>query len=90
MDTTLTIRTNKDIKDQAQALFAELGLDMTTAINMFLRQAVREDGLPFAARKEKMEKPNFKTRRAIKRAEKGKGLVGPFKTVEELMEYLNA
>lgn len=38
---------NKDIKDQAEEIFNELGLNMTTAINMFLRTAIREHGIPF-------------------------------------------
>jgi len=48
--TNINIRTETMVKAQAQALFTELGLDMTTAINMFLRQAVREQALPFRAR----------------------------------------
>ena len=45
--TNLNIRTDKDIKDQAEAIFNELGLNMTTAVNMFLRTAIREHGIPF-------------------------------------------
>lgn len=45
--TNLNIRTDKDIKDQAEEIFNELGLNMTTAINMFLRTAIREHGIPF-------------------------------------------
>ena len=45
--TNLNIRTDKDIKDKADQIFTELGLNMTTAINMFLRTAVREKGIPF-------------------------------------------
>ena len=45
--TNLNIRTDKDIKDQAEEIFNELGLNMTTAINMFLRTAIRELGIPF-------------------------------------------
>jgi len=48
--TNINIRTETEVKTKAQALFAALGLDMTTAINMFLRQAVREQALPFRAR----------------------------------------
>ena len=46
-NTNLNIRTDKDIKEQAEKIFAELGLNMTTAINMFLRTAIRERGIPF-------------------------------------------
>lgn len=45
--TNLNIRTDKEIKNQAEEIFNELGLNMTTAINMFLRNVVREYGLPF-------------------------------------------
>ena len=46
--TNLNIRTDKAIKDQADAIFNELGLNMTTAINIFLRTAIREHGIPFS------------------------------------------
>ena len=46
--TNLNIRTNKEIKDQAEAIFNELGLNMTTAINIFLKTAIREHGIPFS------------------------------------------
>ena len=45
--TNLNIRTDKDIKDQAEIIFNELGINMTTAINMFLRATIREYGIPF-------------------------------------------
>ena len=43
----MNIRMDSDVKAQAQQIFAQFGLDMTTAINMFLRQAIREQGIPF-------------------------------------------
>ena len=43
----LNIRTDKEIKNQAEEIFNELGLNMTTAINMFLKTVVREYGIPF-------------------------------------------
>ncbi len=49
MDTTnLNIRTDKNIKAAAERIFEELGLNMTTAVNIFLRQTIRENGIPFA------------------------------------------
>jgi len=48
METTnLNIRTNKEVKLAAEKIFEELGLNMTTAINIFLRQTIRENGIPF-------------------------------------------
>ena len=46
----LNVRTDKDIKDRAELIFNDLGLNMTTAINMFLRTAIRENGIPFTLR----------------------------------------
>ena len=45
--TSVNLRIDKDLKMQAEALFASLGINMTTAINMFLRQSVRDQGIPF-------------------------------------------
>lgn len=41
------IKIDGDIKDEAEKLFAELGLSMTTAITLFLKQSVRDQELPF-------------------------------------------
>jgi len=45
--TNLNIKTDKEIKEQAEIIFSESGLNMTTAINMFLKTIVRENGIPF-------------------------------------------
>lgn len=60
--TNLNIRTDKEIKDRAEHLFSELGLTMTAAINMFLRTAIRENGIPFSL---KLDIPNSITESAI-------------------------
>ena len=46
--TNLNIRTDKAVKEAAENIFTELGLNMTTAVNMFLRQTIRENGIPFS------------------------------------------
>ncbi|WP_050806237.1 type II toxin-antitoxin system RelB/DinJ family antitoxin [Lentilactobacillus kisonensis] len=46
-DTTLTIRLNKEIKSQAAKVAAGMGIDLATAINMFLVQIIKTDRLPF-------------------------------------------
>ena len=63
----LNIRTDKAIKDQAEEIFNELGLNMTTAINIFLRTAIREHGIPFEL---KLEVPNDTTAVAIEEGRK--------------------
>ena len=65
--TNLNIQTEKAIKDQAEAIFNELGLNMTTAVNMFLRTAIRENGIPFEL---KLNVPNEATASAIEEGRK--------------------
>ena len=63
METTnLNIRTDKVVKEQAEAIFVELGMSMTTAVNLFLRSAIRENGIPFSL---KLDVPNAVTIAAI-------------------------
>lgn len=45
--TSINLRIDRNLKLQAEELFSQLGLNMTTAINMFLKQSVREQRLPF-------------------------------------------
>ena len=60
--TNLNIRTDKEIKEEAEMIFSELGLNMTTAINLFLRTTIREQGIPFML---KLDVPNEATASAI-------------------------
>jgi addiction module RelB/DinJ family antitoxin len=45
--TNINIRVDSEVKAQSQSLFENLGLDMTTAINIFLRQALKTRAIPF-------------------------------------------
>ena len=60
--TNLNIRTDKDVKEKAEKIFNELGLNMTSAVNIFLRTAIRERGIPFEL---KLDVPNETTIAAI-------------------------
>ncbi len=50
VSTNITI--DSETKARAQELLADLGLDLSTAVNIFLRQMIRENALPFAIRRE--------------------------------------
>ena len=63
----LNIRTEKDIKEKAEKLYAELGLNMSTAINMFLRASIRENGIPFNL---KLDNLNKQSQNAIEEGRK--------------------
>lgn len=52
----VTIRVDKDVKKQAEVLFNDLGLNLSSAINMFLRQAIADQAIPFKpAKKQEMK-----------------------------------
>ncbi len=65
--TNLNIRIDKETKDQAEEIFNALGMNMTTAINIFLRTAIREHGIPFDL---KLDIPNDTTSAAIEEGKK--------------------
>ena len=46
VNTVMSIRTDSEIKHQAEEIFEELGLNLSTAVNMFLRQTVRDKKVP--------------------------------------------
>ena len=50
----INIRVDSDVKNKAQEVFAALGLDMTSAVNIFLRQAIRINGIPFELMNDKV------------------------------------
>ena len=85
--TNLNIRMDKGVKEQAEAIFAELGLNMTTAINVFLHTTIREHGSPFPL---KLDEPNETTVAAIEEGRRlaadphGKG----YTTMEDLRAAL--
>ena len=56
VNTNINIRIDSDVKNKAQDVFSALGLDMTSAINIFLRQAIRKNGIPFELVVDKLPK----------------------------------
>lgn len=81
------IKIDPSLKAEAQVLFESMGLNLSTAVNMFLRQAVRERAIPFRVGN---PLPNAETIKAIENAHKGIGLSRGFTSVAELMEELDA
>ena len=83
----VTFRVDEELKSQADQLFADLGMSLSTAFNIFLRQSVREQQIPFAISR---NVPNGVTQAAMEAAENNEDIYGPFDSVSELMEALNA
>lgn len=85
--TNLNIRTNKEIKEAAEKIYSSLGLNMTTAINMFLRASIRERGIPFEL------KLNIPTDETIKAIEEGRMIanddsVNAYDNIDDLRKAL--
>lgn len=64
--TNVSIRMDTELKAQADELFAELGMNLSTAFNIFVRQSLREGGIPFEIR---TDRPNKETIAAMLEAE---------------------
>lgn len=85
--TNFSVRMDSDIKKQCEAMYGELGINLTTAINVFLRQSLRVGGFPFDVR---MEKPNKETIAAMLEAERiaRDSSVKRYSDVEEALKAL--
>ena len=64
--TTISLRLSREVKQQAEDLFAGLGLNMSSALNLFLMQAIHCRGIPFDIRMP----PNAETVAAMLEAER--------------------
>lgn len=89
---TSVVNVNVDTKDkeQANAILKNLGLNMSTYINMAIKQLIKKDGVPFEISNPKPSRP---TKRALKEAEdilSGIKKVKSYSNVEELFEDLDA
>lgn len=80
-----SVKLDEDTKKEAQELFKNLGLNLSTAINIFLKQAVREQGIPFQVAMQ----PNKELLEAFDEAEKIKKNPEKYKsyaTAQEMMK----
>ncbi|CGG78068.1 addiction module antitoxin%2C RelB/DinJ family [Streptococcus pneumoniae] len=84
--TSMSIRLDSEVKEQAQQVFNNLGMDMTTAINIFLRQAIQYQGLPFDVRLDE----NRKLLQVLTDLDQNRNMSQSFESVSDLMEDLRA
>lgn len=66
LEATIRARCDADLKNSAEAIFKELGITTSQAINMFLAKVKREKGIPF-----ELKIPNSITADAMEEAQKG-------------------
>ncbi|MDR0990616.1 MAG: type II toxin-antitoxin system RelB/DinJ family antitoxin [Propionibacteriaceae bacterium] len=81
---TVTVRLDQDVKRQAEDLLDELGLTMTAAVTVFIKQMIRERQLPFRVSADPFysEANQERLRASIDRLNRGQG--GVSKTLDEL------
>ena len=84
--TSMSIRLDSEVKEQAQQVFNSLGMDMTTAINIFLRQAIQYQGLPFDVRLDESRK----LMEVLTDLDQNRNMSQSFVSVSDLMEDLRA
>ena len=65
--TNISIRMDAELKAQADTLFNELGMNISTAFNIFVRQSIREGRIPFDV---SLNQPNAETIAAMQEAER--------------------
>ena len=80
---TVTARVDENVKKEAETLFKKMGLNMSTAMNLFLKKCILEQGIPF-----ELKVPNREIRKILDEVEKGVGLSKTFDSVDELIEDL--
>lgn len=84
--TNINVRVDSELKQEAEALFNELGLNMSSAINMFLRSAIAHDGIPFEI---KRQSSNPETKAALGEYEEMKKNPGNYKRYRSFDEILD-
>ena len=84
--TNLNVRVDKEVKTSAEAIANALGMNLSTAVNIFLRQMVSHNGLPFDVRLA----PSTEALQALEDARNHRNLIGPFSTTASLMEALDS
>jgi addiction module antitoxin, relB/dinJ family len=85
--TSVNIRMDEDLKKQFDNFCSDVGMSMTTAFCIFAKTVVRERRIPFEIR---TNEPNETTYAAMESAVSGEDIHGPFTSVSDVMEALNA
>ena len=84
---TVQVRMDAELKKKAEKTLKSMGLNMSTAINLFMHQVANQGKIPFEIYA--AEVPNAETKKALDDVRNEKNLVGPFKSTKDMMDYLN-
>lgn len=86
--TNITMRIDEDLKAQAEELFADLGLNMTTAFMIFVKQAIREQRIPFTIAREIPNEETIEALEEVKQMKLDPSIGKSYTDVDEMMKEL--
>ena len=90
MKTLINIKTDKEVKEEAQKIAEELGLSLSAIINASLKQLVKNREVCFSAAPRMTPYLKNIIKEAKKDHKAGKNIAGPFATAREMDKYLNS
>ncbi|MEK7555902.1 MAG: type II toxin-antitoxin system RelB/DinJ family antitoxin [Patescibacteria group bacterium] len=90
MKTMINIKADKEVKESAQRVAAELGLPLSTVINAYLKEFIRERSVRFSIEPQLRPEVEKMLKQASKDYKIGKNIVGPFDNVKDLMKSLES
>ena len=88
--TMINIKADKDVKQKAQKIAKQLGLPLSTLINAYLKQFIRNKEVHFSAGYQMTSKLEKLLGRVEKDIKNNKDITGPFNSAKDTDEYLNS
>ncbi|RDU55755.1 type II toxin-antitoxin system RelB/DinJ family antitoxin [Helicobacter sp. MIT 01-3238] len=96
MNALVQVKVDRELKERAEELFSEFGLDTTTAIRMFLKAVVREQRIPLKLQKPKAKEQDplyspkniAEIKKSIKSLEEGNGITMTYQQLEQFCDTM--
>lgn len=96
MNALVQVKVDRELKERAEELFSEFGLDTTTAIRMFLKAVVREQRIPLKLQKPKTKEQDplyspkniAEIKKSIKSLEEGNGITMTYQQLEQFCDAM--
>ncbi|MBI5147688.1 MAG: type II toxin-antitoxin system RelB/DinJ family antitoxin [Parcubacteria group bacterium] len=90
MKTIINIKADKEVKESAQRIAADMGLPLSAVINAYLKEFIRERAVRFSLEPQLRPEVEKEIGQAIKDYKSGENIVGPFENAKSLMKSLSA
>ena len=84
----ISIRMEDKLKQQAEELFSDLGMNLTTAITIFVKQSIREQRIPFEITRETLNRETLAALREVEKMKRNPSRGKSFDDVDTMMEDL--